>query len=156
MGWKLWYPTDVDLYGKRQPMLVANHENTLNISGYTAGSEHGNDIMTVEDTFGAGGVCLFEDPARPDSPSRPRFSPARGPGAAPRTRATPSTSCRTARSGARCLCRTMGWRTGGGEYELEQLYSAYKGKSYSTVRVQFLKFEAGRSRRPPRLRLSAG
>jgi len=35
----------------------------------------------------------------------------------------------------------MGWRTGRGEYELEQLYSAYKGKSYSTVRVRFLKFE---------------
>jgi hypothetical protein len=35
----------------------------------------------------------------------------------------------------------MGWRTGRGEYELEQLYTAYKDQSYSTVRVRFLKFE---------------
>jgi hypothetical protein len=80
MGWKLWYPTDVDLYGKRRPMLVADHEDTLNISGYTAESVYGNDIMTVEDTFGAGGICLFEDAANPASPSRPRFSPAKGKG----------------------------------------------------------------------------
>jgi neutral ceramidase len=151
MGWKLWYPTDVDLYGKRQPMLVANHENTLNISGYTAGSEQGNDIMTVEDTFGAGGVCLFEDPAKPASPSRPRFSPTRGQGQLKDTRyAFDVVSNGPLRSTVRV--RTMGWRTGRGEYELEQLYSADKGKSYSTVRVRFLKFEPA----APDVRLGCG
>ena len=141
MGWKLWYPTDVDLYGKRKPMLVANHENTLNISGYTAGSIYGNDIMTVEDTFGAGGICLFEDAAKPASPSRPRFSPAKGKGQLEDTRyAFDVVANGPLRSTARV--RTMGWKSGRGEYELEQLYSAYKKKSYSTVRARYLKFNA--------------
>jgi hypothetical protein len=139
MGWKLWYPTDVDLYGKRKPMLVANHENTLNVSGYTAGSEYGNDIMTVEDTFGAGGICLFEDAANPSSPSRPRFSPTQTQGQLRDTRyAFDIVANGPLRSIVRA--RTMGWRSGKGEYELEQLYSAFKNKSYSTVRVRYLKF----------------
>lgn len=139
MGWKLWYPTDVDLYGKGKPMLVANHENTLNISGYTAGSAYGNDIMTVEDTFGAGGICLFEDAANPASPSRPRFSPTKGKGELEDTRyAFDIVANGPLRSIVRA--RTMGWKTGRGEYELEQLYSAYKNKSYSTVQARYLKF----------------
>ena len=139
MGWKLWYPTDVDLYGKRKPMLVANHENTLNISGYTAGSEYGNDIMTVEDTFGAGGICLFEDAANPAYPSRPRFSPTQKQGQLRDTRyAFDIVANGPLRSIVRA--RTMGWKTGKGEYELEQIYSAYKNKSYSTVQVRYLKF----------------
>jgi neutral ceramidase len=140
MGWKLWYPTDVDLYGKRRPMLVADHEDTLNISGYTAGSVYGNDIMTVEDTFGAGGTCLFEDTANPASPSRPRFSPTKGKGQLEDTRYTFDV---VANGPLRSIvsARTMGWKTGRGEYELEQLYSAYKNKSYSTVRVRFRKFD---------------
>ncbi|MDD8016043.1 MAG: neutral/alkaline non-lysosomal ceramidase N-terminal domain-containing protein, partial [Acidobacteriota bacterium] len=139
MGWKLWYPTDSDLYGKRRPMLVSNHENTLNISGYTAGSERGNDIMTVEDTFGAGGICLFEDAANPASPSRPRFSPAKKQGQLKDTRYTFDI---VANGPLRSIVRgrTLGWETGKGEYELEQLYSAYKNKSYSTVRVRYTKF----------------
>ena len=140
MGWKLWYPTDTDLYGKRKPLLVANHENTLNISGYTAGSENGNDIMTVEDTFGAGGVCLFEDPANPASPSRPRFSPTKDQGQIKDTRyAFDIVANGPLRSTVRV--RTMGWKTGRGRYGLEQLYSAYQNKSYSTVRVRFLEFD---------------
>lgn len=139
MGWKLWYPTDADLYGKRKPMLVSNHENTLNISGYTAGSVYGNDIMTVEDTFGAGGICLFEDAANPGLPSRPRFSPAKKQGQLKDTRyAFDIVSNGPLRSIVRA--RTMGWKTGGGEYELDQLYCAYKDKSYTTVRVQYTKF----------------
>jgi hypothetical protein len=34
----------------------------------------------------------------------------------------------------------MGWKTGRGEYEFEQLYSACKNKSYSTVKARYLKF----------------
>ena len=121
-------------------MLVANHENTLNISGYTAGSEYGNDIMTVEDTFGAGGICLFEDAANPASPSRPRFSPTKGKGQLEDTRYSFDIVANgPLRSMVRA--RTMGWQTGRGEYELEQIYSAYKNKSYSTVGVRFLKFD---------------
>jgi hypothetical protein len=36
--------------------------------------------------------------------------------------------------------RTMNWRTGKGEYELEELYTAYMNKSYSTCRVRYPKF----------------
>jgi neutral ceramidase len=139
MGWKLWYPTDVDLYGKRRPMLVADHEDTLNISGYTAESVYGNDIMTVEDTFGAGGICLFEDAANPASPSRPRFSPAKGKGQIEDTRYSFDV---VANGPLRSIvrARAMGWKTGRGEYEFEQLYSACKNKSYSTVKARYLKF----------------
>jgi neutral ceramidase len=151
MGWKLWYPTDVDLYGKRRPMLVADHEDTLNISGYTAGSVYGNDIMTVEDTFGAGGICLFEDAQNPASPSRPRFSPTKGEGQLKDTRYAFDI---VANGPLRSIISayTMGWKTGRGEYELEQLYSAYKNKSYSTVRLRFLKFNP----QGPGVRLGCG
>ena len=48
MGWKLWYPTDCDLYGKREPSLVAYELYANNIDGYFVPYEHGTDIMTVE------------------------------------------------------------------------------------------------------------
>jgi hypothetical protein len=139
MGWKLWYPTDVDLYGKRKPMLVANHENTLNLSGYTAGSEFGNDIMTVEDTFGAGGICLFEDPSQPGRASRPRFGPYQKKGQIEDTRYAYDV---VVNGPLRSLIRVhiMNWRSGKGTYEVEQMYSAYKNKAYSTARVRFLRW----------------
>ena len=141
MGWKLWYFSDVDLYGKREPMLVANHENTKNTSGYTAGSKYGNDIMTVEDSFGAGGICLFEDEAHPDKISRPRFSPYKGQGQIYDTRYAYDV---VVNGPLRSMIRVhiMNWRTGKGEYEVEQLYTAYKNKSYSTCKVRFLSFIA--------------
>ena len=141
MGWKLWYFSDVDLYGKREPMLVANHENTTNTSGYTAGSKYGNDIMTVEDSFGAGGICLFEDGSNPGKVSRPRFSPFKGQGQILDTRYAFDV---VANGPLRSMIRVhiMNWRSGKGEYELEQLYTAYKNKSYSTCRVTFLSFLA--------------
>ncbi|MCE5248593.1 DUF4861 domain-containing protein [bacterium] len=139
MGWKLWYFSDVDLYGKREPMLVSNHENTSNISGYTAGSVYGNDIMTVEDSFGAGGICLFEDTAKPTAVSRPRYSPFRGKGQVQDTRYAFDT---VVNGPLRSMIRVhiMNWRSGSGAYELEQLYTAYRDKSYSTCMVRFLKF----------------
>ena len=139
MGWKLWYFSDVDLYGKCEPMLIANHENTTNTSGYTAGSRYGNDIMTVEDSFGAGGICLFEDETNPDKVSRPRFSPFKGQGQIHDTRFTYDVIVNgPMRSTIRV--HIMNWRTCRGEYELEQLYTAYKNKSYSTCTVKFLSF----------------
>jgi len=139
MGWKLWYFSDVDLYGKREPMLVANHENTSNISGYTAGSIYGNDIMTVEDSFGAGGVCLFEDTAKLSVVSRPRYSPYRGKGQVYDTRYAFDT---VVNGPLRSMIRVhiMNWHSGNGVYELEQLYTAYKSKSYSTCKVRFLSY----------------
>ena len=139
MGWKLWYPNSVDLYGKRKPMLVANLEGSGEISGYTAPEEYGCDILTVAKTFGAGGICLFEDPSQPDRISRPRFNPFAEKG--------PVYGARFAydvvvNGPLRSMIRahTMNWRSGKGEYELEQLYSAFKDKSYSTCKVHYLKY----------------
>lgn len=139
MGWKLWYPNSIDLYGKRKPMLVANLEGSGEISGYTAPYEYGNDIMTVSDTFGAGGICLFEDPSDPDRLSRPRFSPDREKGPIFATRFSYDV---VVNGPLRSIIRgrTMNWRTGRGEYEVEELYTAYMNKSYSTCRVHYLKF----------------
>jgi hypothetical protein len=139
MGWKLWYFSDVDLYGKNVPRLVADHENTTNLSGYTAGSEYGNDIMTVSDTFGAGGICLFEDPTRPDHISRARFSPFRGKGQLYDTRYAYDV---VVNGPLRSMIRVhvMNWQSGQGVYEYEQLYTAYAGQSYSTCAVNFPTF----------------
>jgi hypothetical protein len=141
MGWKLWYFSDVDLYGKRQPRLVANHENTSNLSGYTAGSEFGNDIMTVEDTFGCGGICLFEHPDTPGKVSRPRFSPNRGKGQLYDTRCAYDV---VVNGPLRSMIRAhiMNWQSGKGMYELEQVFTAFARKSYYTCRVNFLRFQS--------------
>lgn len=149
MGWKLWFPTNVDLYAKREPMLVAYEEYTLNLSGYHVPYEHGSDIMTVSTTFGAGGICLFEHSASPDSVSRPRFSPYRPQGELNKRAQfnNPVHDTRYAfdvvvNGPLRSIIRahTMNWRTGKGQYELEQFYTAYKNKSYSTCIVRYLKF----------------
>ena len=139
IGWKLAYPTDVDMYAKREPLLVAYEEQINNYSGYNKPYSQGSDILMVSNTFGTGGICLFEVPARPDSVSRPRFSPYKNEG--------PYYDTRYARnvvvSGplrSMVSVHTMNWRSGAGLYELIQYYTAYKDKSYSTCKVNFLKF----------------
>ena len=139
MGWKLWYFSDVDLYGKSKPRLVANHENTSNLSGYTAGSEYGNDIMTVSGTFGAGGVCVFEDPAQPGKASRARYSPFRGKGQLYDTRYAYDV---VVNGPLRSIIKVhiMNWQSGKGIYDYEQYYTAYTKQSYSTCKVDFLTY----------------
>ena len=139
IGWKLFYPTDVDMHGKRKPMLTAYPEYKGNLGGYYMPFEYGSDIMAVGDTFGAGGICLFEFPSLPDSISRPRFSPYKNKGHLYDTRYSFDV---VANGPLRSMirARTMNWKTGAGDYELEQLYTAFAGKSYSTCRVAFTKF----------------
>ncbi|MFC1761285.1 DUF4861 family protein [Planctomycetota bacterium] len=139
IGWKLWYTTDCDLYGKRERVLMAADTLTKNLNGYGVPYDHGSDIMSVSSSFGAGGMCLFEDPAHPEITSRARFSPYAGKG--------PMEDARFAQhvvvnGPLRSIIRvhTMHWRTGNGEYELEQLYTAYKDKNYSTCQVNFLNY----------------
>jgi len=139
LGWKLAYPTDVDMYAKREPMLVAYEEQINNYSGYNKPFEHGSDILMVSNTFGTGGICLFEESALPDSVSRPRFSPYQNMGQFYDTRYARHVIV----SGPlRSIIRmhTMNWRTGKGTYELDQYYTAYKDKSYSTCSVAFHTF----------------
>ena len=139
MGWKLAYPTDVDMYAKREPMLVAYEEQINNYSGYNKPYAHGSDILMVSDTFGAGGIGVFEVPSQPDSVSRPRFSPYKNEGQFYDTRyarhVIVSGPLRSMVS-----THTMNWRSGKGLYELVQYYTAYKDKSYSTCRAKFLTF----------------
>ena len=139
LTWKLFFPTDVDIQAKRDLMLNGYYSLTNNMSGYHFEFDRGGDIMTVSTTFGGGGICLFEHPAVPDSVSRPLFSPYRKTGPLHDTRFVFDVVC----SGPlRSIVRahTLNWRTGNGEYELEQFYTAYSNKNYSTCRVIYSKF----------------
>ena len=139
MGWKLWYPHDVDLHGKRSPMLTAYYEYSTNKSGYYMPWEMGTDIMTVANTFGAGGMCLFENPADMENPARAYHSPFKNKG--------PFSDSRFAfdlvyNGPLRSMIKvtTTNWNSGRGFYELEQYYTAFAGKSWSIVEAKFNKF----------------
>lgn len=148
VGWKLWYPTDVDVFAKRTPVLMAHRLYMENLDGYGVSrvdSRYGSDIMQVGNSFGGGGIGLFEYPEQPARISRPRFT-ARSP-AGTNFNASPVEDTRFAfevlangpvRSMVRV--RTMNWNTGRGSYALSQTYSAFANESYSTARVQFTQF----------------
>lgn len=139
MGWKLWYPHDVDLHGKREPMLAAYYEYSTNKSGYYMPWEMGTDIMTVASTFGAGGMCLFEDPADMENPARAYHSPLKNKGPFLDTRfAFDLVYNGPLRSMIKVT--TTNWNSGRGFYELEQYYTAIAGKSWSIVETKFNKF----------------
>lgn len=140
IGWKLWYPHDVDLHGKIEPMLTAYPEYTTNRSGYYMDWELGTDIMQVRDTFGAGGMALFEDPDNPENLSRAFYSPYKDQGPYKDTRFAYNVDFNgPLRSRVRVI--TMNWNTElGGFYELEQRYTAVAHKNWSHVEVIFNKF----------------
>lgn len=151
IGWKLWFPTNVDVYGKREPMLVAHRLYMENLDGYGVTLiDHamGSDIQSVDQTLGGGGICLFESPESPTSISVPRFTPARAAaGVTASFNAGPIGDTRYSfdvlvngpvRSMIRV--RTMNWESGKGRYELEQIYTAYAHQSYSTCQVRYTRF----------------
>jgi hypothetical protein len=148
VGWKLWYPTDCDLYGKRKNVLMAFELYTKNLNGYAVPWDYGSDIMRVEDSFGAGGICLFEHAALPDSASRPRFTPAKSEFKPARVwNGGQISDTRYAfdvivNGPLRSMIRvkTMNWNTGAGTYELEQIYTSFARQNYSTCRVRYTKF----------------
>ncbi|MEX2574257.1 MAG: DUF4861 family protein, partial [Balneolaceae bacterium] len=148
VGWKLWYPTNVDVYAKRTPQLMANHMIQNNLDGYVVPRDMGNDIMFVENTLGGGGIVLFEHSDKPDSISRPRFT-------APKKRAGSETRYNIGQLSdtrysfdvivngplrSMIKARTFNWFSGEGFYELEQTYTAYSRQSYSTVRAEYTQF----------------
>lgn len=138
LTWKLWYPTDVDIQVKRQKMLNGYYSIVNNMSGYHFSYDKGTDIMTVSSTFGAGGIGVFEN-GLADSVSRPRFGPFQDKGPLHNTRYVHEVvSSGPIRSIVRVLIRN--WHSGVGEYEVEQLYTAIRGKYYSTCRVSFPKW----------------
>jgi hypothetical protein len=149
IGWKLWFPTDIDVFGKRRPVLMSDRLYMENLDGYgvaTVDPAFGSDIMQVGNSFGGGGIGVFEDGQNPNVVSRPRFTPRYPEGS--NFNAGPLSDSRYAftvlangpvRSIVRA--RTLNWQSGNGQYELEQIYSAYAGESFATSRVTFTKFE---------------
>jgi len=147
VGWKLWFPTDIDIYAKRKAMLMSNRLYMGNLDGYGVAAEnpdYGADIQSVDDSFGGGGIGVFEGEAL----NRPRFSPTAD--LEHRFNAGQQSDTRYAfevlvngplRSMVRV--RTMNWNTGQGRYEVEQTYTAYAGQNYSTAEVRFPVWEPG-------------
>ena len=147
VGWKLWFPTDIDLYAKRKSVLMSNRLYMGNLDGYGVSAEnpdYGADIMSVDDSFGGGGIGVFEG----DTLSRPRFTPTAD--LEHRFNAGQQSDTRYSfdvlvngplRSMVRI--RTMNWRTGQGRYEVEQIYTAYAGQNYSSAQVRFPVWEPG-------------
>jgi len=148
VGWKLWYPTSCDVFGKRKPGLMSNELYMKNRNGYGVPFDYGSDIQRVADTFGGGAICLFEVPVHPDSVSRPRFTPQEGKKLSfSNWNEGPLTDTRYAydvivNGPVRSMIKvkTMNWNTGAGSYELEQYYTAYTNQNYSTCKVRFKKF----------------
>ncbi len=148
VGWKLWFPTDADVYGKRAPMLMSPRLYGENLDGYAVSRidpKMGSDIMSVDDSFGGGGIGVFDDPTKPDTVSRPRFTPKsdqehrfNGNGLTDTRYAFEVVTNGPLRSMIRV--KTMNWDSGRGRYDVEQLYTAYAGQNYSTARVTFKTF----------------
>jgi hypothetical protein len=139
MGWKLWYPHDLDLHGKRAPMLTAYYEYSTNLSGYYMPWEMGTDIMTVAKTFGAGGMCIFENPVDPENPARAYYSPTKDKGPIKDTRFSYDV---IANGPSRSIIKvtTRNWNSGQGFYELDQYYTTIANKSWCIVKVNYNKF----------------
>jgi hypothetical protein len=147
VGWKLWFPADIDLYAKRKPVLMSNRLYMGNLDGYgvsAENSDYGADIMSVDDSFGGGGIGVYEGEAL----ARPRFTPTAD--LEHRFNAGQQSDTRYSfdvlvngplRSMVRI--RTMNWNTGQGRYEVEQIYTAYAGQNYSTAQVRFPVWEPG-------------
>lgn len=149
IGWKLWFHADIDVFGKRDPVLMSQRMYMENLDGYGVSfvdPAFGSDIMQVNNSFGGGGIAVFEREDEPQVVSRPRYTPEKPEGT--NFNAGPAGDTRYAftvltngpvRSMVRA--RTLNWDTGSGEYAVEQVYTAYAGESYSTSRVTFTKFQ---------------
>ncbi|MGQ2991342.1 MAG: DUF4861 family protein [Brevundimonas sp.] len=147
VGWKLWFPTDIDIYAKRKAMLMSNRLYMGNLDGYGVAAEnpdYGADIQSVDDSFGGGGIGVFEG----DALNRPRFTPTAD--LEHRFNAGQQSDTRYSfevlvNGPLRSMVRvkTMNWNTGQGRYEVEQTYTAYAGQNYSTAEVRFPVWEPG-------------
>ncbi|WP_191621375.1 DUF4861 family protein [Marinihelvus fidelis] len=149
IGWKLWFATDIDVFGKREPVLMSQHLYMDNLDGYGVGlvdPAWGSDIMQVNNSFGGGGIGVFEDDDNPNVVSRSRYTP-QGPDDTG-FNAGPAGDSRYAYTvlvngpiRSMVQAKTMNWDSGAGEYEYEQVYTAYAGHSFATSRVTYSTFE---------------
>jgi hypothetical protein len=99
----------------------------------------GTDIMTVANTFGAGGMAVFENSNDMENPSRAYHSPFKNKGPFDDTRYTFDV---VYNGPLRSMIKitTTNWNSGKGFYELDQFYTAMAGKSWSIVETKFNKF----------------
>ncbi len=147
VGWKLWFPTDIDVFAKRETVLMAYHLYSGNLDGYGVAATDpafGADIQSVDDSFGGGGIGVFEG----DTLARPRFTPTSD--LEHRFNGGQLSDTRYAfdvvvNGPLRSMVRVkiMNWNSGHGVYEAEQTYTAYAGQNYSTAKVRFTRFEPG-------------
>jgi len=139
IGWKLWYPHDLDLHGKRAPMLTLYYEYSTATGGYFLPPEYGSDIMTVAQTFGAGGMCIFERSNDPASIVRAFHSPYKDKGPFYDSRFSYDVIYN---GPLRSMIKvtTTNWNSGQGFYELEQYYSVVARKNWCKVEVKFNTF----------------
>jgi Domain of unknown function (DUF4861) len=149
VGWKLWYPADCDVYGKRTPQLITQKLSINNLDGYGVPYDMGSDIMSVGVSLGGGGIVVFEDPKNPQKVARPRFTPAKA-NSGLKTSFNVGQFSDTRYSfdivvngplRSMVKVRTFNWKSEGGFYELEQVYTAYTRQNYSTCQVKFNTFK---------------
>jgi len=149
VGWKLWYPADCDVYGKRKPQLITSKLSLENLDGYGVPNDMGSDIMAVGQSLGGGGVVVFDDAKDATKVSRPRFTPAKikagvkTPFNVGQLSDTPYSFDVVVNGPLRSMVkvRTFNWQSENGFYELEQTCTAYTRQNYSTCQVQFRQFK---------------
>jgi len=153
VGWKIWFANCLDVYAKREPVLMSQELYMQNLDGYGVSGinpDWGSDIQSVARSFGGGAVCLFENPEVPDSASTPRFTPVHDRDA---TRsmfnAGQISDTRYAYEvvvngplRSMIKIKTMNWNTMSGSYAYDQYYTVYAHHSYCSSRVIFKEFNA--------------
>jgi len=151
VGWKIWFANSVDVFAKREPVLMSNHLYMENLDGYGVSAidrDWGTDIQSVAGSFGGGAICLFENPQEPDAVSMPRFTPTQSKlSFKSNWNAGQISDTRYAyevivNGPVRSIIKIKGmnWNSGNGFYEYEQTYTVYAKQSYTTSRVEFTTF----------------
>lgn len=163
VGWKIWFANSLDAYAKRKPTLMSQHLYMSNLDGYGVSMlnrDWGSDIQSVATSFGAGAICLFEDHLKPDSASRPRFTPVHN-ASAPKSMWNGGQISDTryayeviANGPVRSIIKIKGmnWDSGNGFYEYEQFYTVYAKQSYTTATVNFTTFSPTK----PKVKMGVG
>ncbi|MGW8315246.1 MAG: DUF4861 family protein, partial [Bacteroidales bacterium] len=137
VGWKIWFANSIDVYAKRDAVLISPHLYMENLDGYAVAMvdpDWGSDIQSVAGSMGGGALCLFEYPDRPDSISLPRFTPMQA-ASAPEGSLWNAGQISDTRYAYEVVVngpvrsmikiRTMNWNTGHGSYSSEQFFSVY-------------------------------
>jgi hypothetical protein len=151
VGWKIWFANCLDVYAKREPVLMSQELYMQNLDGYGVSAINnawGSDIQSVARSFGGGAVCLFENSLVPDSVSTPRFTPVQlkdarrsmfNAGQISDTRYAYEV---VVNGPLRSMIRikTMNWNTNSGSYAYDQYYTVYAHHSYCTSKVVFREF----------------